>query len=57
MWGVKSIKLVDYLCSNGVFPEYESLGVTFFKTTAKFRELKDKYYLEIVCIPNRVGVY
>ena len=57
MWGIKSIKLVDYLCSNGVFPEYESLGVTFFKATAKFRELKDKFYLESVCIPNKVGVY
>lgn len=57
MWGVKNTRLVDYLCENGIYPEYESLGVTFFKTNCKFRELLDNYFIKYTCIPNRVGKY
>lgn len=55
MWGIKSIYLVDFLCENGLYPEYESLGVTFFKTSNKLRELMDRYFILHTCIPNRVG--
>lgn len=55
MWGIKNIRLVDYLCENGIYPEYESIGVTFFKTSDKFRELLDRYFIQYTCIPNRLG--
>lgn len=57
MWGIKSIYLVDFLCENGLYPEYESLGVTFFKTSNKLRELMDRYFIQHTCIPNKVGSY
>lgn len=57
MWGIKNIRLVDYMCINGVFPEYERYGVTFFKTNEKFRTLLDRYYIEYTLIPNRLGSY
>ena len=56
MWGIKSVNLVDYLCSNGIFPEYDRYGVTFFKRSDKFIELLEQYYIKTVCIPNKVGI-
>jgi hypothetical protein len=57
MWGIKNIRLVDYMCINGVFPEYERYGITFFKTSEKFRTLLDRYYIEYTLMPNRLGSY
>ena len=53
MWGIKNVRLVDYLCENGVFPECERWGVSFFKTTDKMRELMDSYFIRYTCIPNK----
>lgn len=55
MWGVKNIHLVDFLCENGIYPEYESLGVSFFKASNTFRTLLDRYFIQHTCIPNRLG--
>lgn len=53
MWGIKNIRLVDYLCENGVYPEYESFGITFFQTSKKLRDLMDSYFIRYTCIPNK----
>lgn len=55
MWGIKNIRLVDFLCENGLYPECERWGVTFFKTSDKLRDLMDSYFIRYTCVPNRLG--
>lgn len=55
MWGIKNIRIVDFMCENGIYPEYESMGVSFFKTSNSFRTLLDRYFIINTCIPNKVG--
>lgn len=43
MWCIKSIKLNDFLMENGIYPEYENSGLSFYHNSARLRSLLDDY--------------
>ena len=53
MYYTNNIKQIDYLAANGVEPEYQSFGYSFFRREPLLKELLDRYYIMNVCIPNR----
>lgn len=55
MYYTNNIKQIDYLAANGVEPEYQSFGYSFFRREPILKELLDRYYIMNVCLPNRLG--
>lgn len=55
MYQTNNIKQIDYLAANGVEPEYQSFGYSFFRRDPILKELLDRYYIMNVCLPNRLG--
>lgn len=45
----------DYLEQNGTYPVYESEeGKAYYKDTIQLFTLLDRYYIQRVCIPNKL---
>ena len=55
MYQTNNIKQIDYLAANGVEPEYSAFGYSFFRRSARLKELLDRYYIMYSCLPNRLG--
>ena len=55
MYQTDNIAQIDYLAANGVEPEYQSCGYSFFGNGPRLKELLDRYYIMYACIPNRLG--
>lgn len=53
MWVVKSIKLYDFLGEHGLFPSWESMGIYYYKTSKRLKELLLRYDIIYTLIPNR----
>jgi len=53
MFGVKNIRLVDYLAEKGIYPVYDDLGVTFYWRTQRLFDAVESYFIKTVCIPNK----
>ena len=55
MYQTNNIKQIDYLAANGVEPEYQSFGYSFFRRGPRLEDLLDRYYIMYACLPNRLG--
>ena len=55
MYRTSNIFQIDYLATYGIEPEYSAFGYSFFRRSARLKELLDKYYIEYSCLPNRLG--
>ena len=56
MYQTNNFKQIDYLVANGVEPEYQLFGYSFFRRGPRLKELLDRYYIMYACIPNKVGM-
>ena len=43
MWCIKSIHINDYLMLNGIYPEYEECGLSFYRKSERLRALLEEY--------------
>jgi hypothetical protein len=43
---IKSIKLNDFLMENGIYPEYENSGLSFYRDSVKLFNLLDDYAIK-----------
>ena len=43
VWCIKSIRINDFLMENGLYPEYEECGLSFYRKSALLRALLDEY--------------
>lgn len=50
---VKSERLIDFLCLNKIYPDYEAFGLAHFPKSERLIDLIDKYTIEYCCIPNK----
>lgn len=55
MYQTNNIKQIDYLAANGVEPEYQLFGYSFFRRGPRLKDLLDRYYIMYACLPNRLG--
>lgn len=55
MWCIKSNKLNDFLMENGVYPEYERIGLSFYKVSDNLRYLLEEYAIKEAF--NNKGAY
>ena len=55
MYRTCNIFQIDYLATYGIEPEYSSFGYSFFRRSARLKELLDRYYIMYSCLPNRLG--
>lgn len=54
MIALKNVRKIDYLWTNGIQPLYERYGVAYYKTSKQLRDLLNRYYIQYLCIPNRL---
>jgi hypothetical protein len=46
MWCIKSNKINDFLMENGLYPEYENSGLSFYRKSEYLRALLDEYAIQ-----------
>lgn len=52
---IRNTHIQNYLSEHGVIEEFESLnGNKHYKYTKHLHSLLDKYYIEFMCIPNKL---
>lgn len=52
---IRNRHIQNYLYENGIREEYTSLnGNKHYKYTKQLHSLLDRYYIEFICIPNKL---
>lgn len=52
---IRNRHIQNYLAEHGIYEEYECLrGNKHYKYTKQLHSLLDRYYIEFMCIPNKL---
>lgn len=52
---INNVRLQDFLYENGIEPvEEDDLGAAYYKESAQFLSLLDKYYIRFKIFPNKL---
>lgn len=51
---IRNKHINDYLYEHSYFPYYEWDDECYYKSTKRFKELLDNYYIQYIIIPNKL---